>query len=158
MLPSLAHLDRLPFQRWFSCHSVDPNEALQVRAYRIMGRRAAAVPGYSDAMREKGAAGLVGDADRKALWRGNNLKASRARSTDSSAAALPGSDTRRWRRTKSGRRLAGWSWITRTLPLAAGSRLGKPPGWRRQNTVNPAYFAGQQCSSQKHGGANGAVC
>jgi cytochrome c len=56
------------FQRCYSCHSVDPNESAKLQGpslYRIMGRRAAAVPGfaYSDAMREKGATGLVWDAD-----------------------------------------------------------------------------------------------
>src|SRR5438128_370206 len=56
------------FQRCYSCHSVDPNETAKLQGpslYRIMGRRAAALPGfaYSDAMREKGAAGLVWDAD-----------------------------------------------------------------------------------------------
>ena len=55
------------FQRCYSCHSVDPDETAKLQGpslYRIMGRRAAAVPGfpYSDAMREKGAAGLVWDA------------------------------------------------------------------------------------------------
>jgi cytochrome c len=55
------------FQRCYSCHSVDPNESAKLQGpslYRIMGRRAAAVPGfaYSDAMREKGAVGLVWDA------------------------------------------------------------------------------------------------
>ena len=59
------------FQRCYSCHSVDPNEAAKLQGpslYRIMGRRAAAVPGfpYSDAMREKGAAGLV--------WHGRPLQ------------------------------------------------------------------------------------
>jgi len=54
------------FQRCYSCHSVDPNEAAKLQGpslYRIMGRRAAAIPGfaYSDAMREKGAVGLVWD-------------------------------------------------------------------------------------------------
>ena len=54
------------FQRCFACHSVDPNEQAKLQGpslYRIMGRPAAAVPGfeYSDAMRRKGAAGLVWD-------------------------------------------------------------------------------------------------
>jgi cytochrome c len=56
------------FQRCYSCHSVDPNETAKLQGpslYRIMGRRAGAVPGfaYSDAMRERGIAGLVWDAD-----------------------------------------------------------------------------------------------
>jgi cytochrome c2 len=55
------------FQRCFACHSVDPNEKAKLQGpslYRIMGRPAAAIPGfeYSDAMRSKGAAGLVWDA------------------------------------------------------------------------------------------------
>ena len=55
------------FQRCYSCHSVDPNETVTLQGptlYRIMGRRAAAVPGfaYSDAMKEKGAAGLIWNA------------------------------------------------------------------------------------------------
>jgi cytochrome c len=55
------------FQRCFSCHSVDPNEMAKLQGpslYRIMGRPAAAIPGfaYSDAMRARGAAGLVWDA------------------------------------------------------------------------------------------------
>jgi cytochrome c len=55
------------FQRCYSCHSVDPAETAKLQGpslYRIMGRPAAMVPGfeYSDAMRKKGAAGLVWDA------------------------------------------------------------------------------------------------
>jgi cytochrome c len=55
------------FQRCYSCHSVDPNEAAKLEGptlYRIMERRAAAVPSfvYPDAMRERGAAGIVWDA------------------------------------------------------------------------------------------------
>ena len=55
------------FQRCYSCHSVDPNETAKLQGpslYRIMGRPAAAIPGfaYSDAMRARGAAGLVWDA------------------------------------------------------------------------------------------------
>jgi cytochrome c2 len=54
------------FQRCFACHSVDPNEKARLQGpslYRIVGRPAAALPGfeYSDAMRTKGAAGLVWD-------------------------------------------------------------------------------------------------
>ena len=54
------------FQRCFACHSVDPNEKARLQGpslYRIVGRPAAALPGfeYSDAMRRKGAAGLVWD-------------------------------------------------------------------------------------------------
>ena len=56
------------FQRCFSCHSVDPNETAQLQGpslYRVVGRRAASVPGftYSDAMKAKGAAGLVWTTD-----------------------------------------------------------------------------------------------
>jgi cytochrome c2 len=56
------------FQRCYSCHSVDPNETAQLQGpslYGILGRRAAAVAGfeYSDAMKAKGAAGLVWTAD-----------------------------------------------------------------------------------------------
>jgi cytochrome c len=56
------------FQRCYSCHSVDPDEVAQLQGpslFRIMGRPAAALPGfdYSDAMKAKGAAGLVWSAD-----------------------------------------------------------------------------------------------
>ena len=56
------------FQRCYSCHSVDPTETAQLQGpslYGILGRRAAAVAGfeYSDAMKAKGAAGLVWTAD-----------------------------------------------------------------------------------------------
>jgi cytochrome c len=56
------------FQRCFSCHSVDPNEAADLQGptlYRVVGRPAAAIPGfdYSDAMKAKAAAGLVWDAE-----------------------------------------------------------------------------------------------
>lgn len=52
------------FQRCFSCHSVDPNERATLQGpslWRVVGRRAAAVPGfgYSDALAARGAAGLV---------------------------------------------------------------------------------------------------
>jgi cytochrome c len=55
------------FQRCYACHSVDPHEAARLQGpslYRIIGRQAAAIPGfeYSDAMRRKGADGLVWDA------------------------------------------------------------------------------------------------
>jgi cytochrome c2 len=55
------------FQRCYSCHSVDPNETAKLQGpslYRIMGRPAAAILSfeYSDAMRARGAAGLVLDA------------------------------------------------------------------------------------------------
>ena len=55
------------FQRCYSCHAVDPNETAKLQGpslYRIMGRPAAAIPGfaYSDAMQARGAAGLVWDA------------------------------------------------------------------------------------------------
>jgi len=57
----------LAFQRCFACHSVDPYETAKLQGpslYRIMGRPAGAIAGfeYSDAMRKKGAAGLVWDA------------------------------------------------------------------------------------------------
>ena len=55
------------FQRCYACHSVDPHEAARLQGpslYRIIGRPAAAIAGfeYSDAMRQKGADGLVWDA------------------------------------------------------------------------------------------------
>ena len=55
------------FQRCYSCHSVDPNEKAKLQGpslFQIVGRPAAASPGfdYSDAMREKAAAGLTWDA------------------------------------------------------------------------------------------------
>jgi cytochrome c len=50
------------FQRCYACHSVDPKEAVRLQGpslYRIVGRRAASVPGFSYspaliAMREAG--------------------------------------------------------------------------------------------------------
>jgi cytochrome c len=56
------------FQRCYSCHSVDPNETARLQGPSLnglLGRRAAAVAGfaYSDAMKAKGAAGLVWTAD-----------------------------------------------------------------------------------------------
>jgi cytochrome c len=55
------------FQRCYACHSIDPNEKAKLQGpslAAIMGRPAAAMADfdYSDAMREKGAAGLVWDA------------------------------------------------------------------------------------------------
>src|SRR5262245_60594926 len=55
-------------QRCYSCHSVDPNETAQLQGpslARIDGRPAAALSGftYSDAMKAKGAAGLVWTAE-----------------------------------------------------------------------------------------------
>jgi cytochrome c len=55
------------FQRCYSCHSVDADEKAKLQGpslFKIIGRPAAAIPGfeYSDAMRRKGAAGLVWDA------------------------------------------------------------------------------------------------
>jgi cytochrome c len=52
------------FQRCYSCHSVDPGETAQLPGpslFRVVGRPAAALPGfeYSDALKAKGAAGLV---------------------------------------------------------------------------------------------------
>jgi cytochrome c len=54
------------FQRCYSCHSVDPNEKAKLQGpslFRVLGRPAAAIAGieYSDAMRAKGAAGLIWD-------------------------------------------------------------------------------------------------
>jgi cytochrome c len=76
------------FQRCFSCHSVDPDEKAKLQGpslFRIIGRPAAAIPGfeYSDAMRRKGAAGLVWDAamldryiaDPESLVAGTNMSA-----------------------------------------------------------------------------------
>jgi cytochrome c2 len=56
------------FQRCYACHPVDLNETARLQGpslYRIIGRPASAVPGfsYSNVMKEKGAAGLVWDAD-----------------------------------------------------------------------------------------------
>lgn len=56
------------FQRCFACHSIDPDEKAKLQGpslYKIIGRPAAAVPGfeYSDAMRRKGANGLVWNAE-----------------------------------------------------------------------------------------------
>jgi cytochrome c len=55
------------FQRCYACHSIDPHEAAHLQGpslYRLIGRPAAAIAGfaYSDAMRRKGADGLVWDA------------------------------------------------------------------------------------------------
>src|SRR5688500_8290862 len=55
------------FQRCYSCHSVELNETAKLQGpslFHIIGRPAAALPGfeYSDAMREKAAAGLTWDA------------------------------------------------------------------------------------------------
>jgi cytochrome c2 len=56
------------FQRCYSCHTVGPNDTAQLQGpslYGIVGRRAAAIAGfeYSDAMKAKGAAGLIWTAD-----------------------------------------------------------------------------------------------
>jgi cytochrome c len=55
------------FQRCFACHSVDPAEPAKLQGpslFKIIGRPAAAVPGfvYSEAMQRAAAAGLVWDA------------------------------------------------------------------------------------------------
>ena len=54
------------FQRCYACHSVELDEGnLQgPNLYKVLGRPAAAVPGfdYSQAMKEKAAEGLVWDA------------------------------------------------------------------------------------------------
>ena len=52
------------YQRCYSCHTVDPNEQATLQGpslYRIVGRRAASVAGfsYSPALTAKGQAGLV---------------------------------------------------------------------------------------------------
>jgi cytochrome c len=52
------------FQRCFACHSVDPKETAKLQGpslFGVVGRPAASVAGfeYSDAMKAKGAAGLV---------------------------------------------------------------------------------------------------
>ena len=56
------------FQRCFACHSVDPKETAKLQGpslFRVVGRPAASIAGftYSDAMRAKGAAGLVWTAE-----------------------------------------------------------------------------------------------
>ena len=58
-----AHGERV-FQYCFACHSVDPNEKAQLQGpslTHIIGRPAASLKGfdYSDAMKQRGAAGLV---------------------------------------------------------------------------------------------------
>lgn len=55
------------FQRCYSCHSVDSNDTAKLQGpnlFQIIGRAAGATPvfDYSDAMREKAAAGLTWDA------------------------------------------------------------------------------------------------
>jgi cytochrome c len=55
------------FQRCYACHSIAPGETTSVQGpslFQIVGRPAGAIAGfdYSDAMREKAAAGLVWDA------------------------------------------------------------------------------------------------
>jgi len=52
------------FQRCYACHSVDPNETAKLQGpslFQVLGRPAAHVAGfdYSDAMKAKGAAGLI---------------------------------------------------------------------------------------------------
>jgi cytochrome c len=52
------------YQRCYACHSVDPSETVKLQGpslYRIVGRRAASVPGfcYSPALTAMGEAGLV---------------------------------------------------------------------------------------------------
>jgi cytochrome c len=56
------------FQRCYSCHSVNPNETAKLQGpnlFQIIGRPAGATAGfeYSDAMRDKAAAGLTWDAE-----------------------------------------------------------------------------------------------
>jgi cytochrome c len=51
------------YQRCYSCHTVDPNEQARLQGpslYRVIGRRAASVAGfsYSPALKAKGEAGL----------------------------------------------------------------------------------------------------
>ena len=75
------------FQRCYACHSVDPHEATRLQGpslYRIIDRPAASIAGfeYSDALRRKGAAGLVWDAatlerylaDPEAVVPGTNMR------------------------------------------------------------------------------------
>ena len=54
------------FQRCYACHSVEPDEGnfQGPNLYKILGRPAAAIPGfeYSQAMKQKAAEGLVWDA------------------------------------------------------------------------------------------------
>lgn len=55
------------FQRCYACHSVDPAERAKLQGpslFAIIGRPAAAIADfdYSEALRQKGAAGLVWDA------------------------------------------------------------------------------------------------
>lgn len=55
------------FQHCYSCHSVDPQETANLSGpslWRIVGRRAATLQGfdYSDALKARGAEGLVWDA------------------------------------------------------------------------------------------------
>jgi cytochrome c len=55
------------FQRCFACHSVDPDEPAKLQGpnlSKLLGRPAAQLPGfaYSQAMRNKAAAGLIWDA------------------------------------------------------------------------------------------------
>src|SRR5205814_265763 len=55
------------FQFCFSCHSVDADEQTKLQGpslYRIIGRPAASLAGfdYSDAMKSRGAKGLIWDA------------------------------------------------------------------------------------------------
>lgn len=55
------------FQRCYSCHSVDPSDKAKLQGpnlFQIIGRPAGAAAGfdYSEAMREKAAAGLTWDA------------------------------------------------------------------------------------------------
>jgi cytochrome c len=54
------------FQRCFACHSVDPDEPAKLQGpnlSKLLGRPAAQLPGfaYSQAMRNKAAAGLIWD-------------------------------------------------------------------------------------------------
>lgn len=63
--PGDATRGQRAFQRCYACHSVEPDEGhLQgPNLFRILGRPAAALPGfeYSEAMRRKAAEGLVWD-------------------------------------------------------------------------------------------------
>ena len=84
--PGDASRGERAFQRRYACHSVDPHEAAHLQGpslYRVVGRPAAAIAGfeYSDAMRQKGADGLVWDsatlerylADPEAIVPGTNM-------------------------------------------------------------------------------------
>lgn len=62
-----AQRGRLVFQRCYACHAIDPADPMKLEGpllHQVLGRRAGTVAGfeYSEAMRARGAAGLVWDA------------------------------------------------------------------------------------------------